>query len=193
MLEIIRNIDHQLFFWVNNGLQNAFFDLLCPFMRKQSNWYLLYAVVCYFLYERYRAKSLWLILSAAVLILVTDQLCANLIKNIVQRLRPCNNPELKEQVRMLVHCGSGYSFVSAHAANHFAIAVFISSFFKEIKWAKPVALVWAALIAFSQVYVGVHFPLDIFAGALIGSALGYFMYKFMDMRKSFNQKSINHR
>lgn len=187
-METLKNIDHQLFFWINNGLQNPLFDLLCPFMRKQSNWYLLYAVVCYFLYERYRTKSLWIILSAAVLILITDQLCANLIKNTVQRLRPCNNPELKEQVRLLVHCGSGYSFVSAHAANHFAIAIFISGFFKELKWVKPVALIWATIIAFSQVYVGVHFPLDIFVGGLIGSGLGYLTYKLvaMQMHKSDN-------
>jgi hypothetical protein len=173
MLEIIQQIDKQLFFAINNGMQNGLLDLLCPFMRKQSNWYLLYAVMGYLLYERYRIKFIWILFGTALLVLISDQLSANLIKNIVQRLRPCNNPELKNQLRLLVPCGGGFSFISAHATNHFALAFFISSFFNEIKWAKPLALLWAFAIAFSQVYVGVHYPLDVICGAAIGLVLGY--------------------
>lgn len=176
MLEQLQHIDTQLFVAINSGIQNNMLDLICPFMRKQSNWNILYAVMGYLLYERYRLKFLWILGCAGLLVLVSDQLSANLIKNTVQRLRPCNNPELKEQVRLLVHCGGGYSFISAHATNHFAIAIFISSFYNELKWAKPVALLWAGLIAFSQVYVGVHYPLDVLTGATLGLTLGYIAY-----------------
>lgn len=172
MIDALKHIDTYLFTSVNSGMVNPLFDLLCPFMRKQSNWYLLYAVLAYFLYERYRSKSLWLLLAAAVLVLVADQLSANLIKNTVQRLRPCNDTELKSSVRLLVGCGGGYSFISAHATNHFAIAVFMSAWFKSINWFFPASLIWAAAIAFSQVYVGVHYPFDVICGAALGILLG---------------------
>jgi undecaprenyl-diphosphatase len=185
MLEIIQQIDKQLFFAINNGMQNGLLDLLCPFMRKQSNWYLLYAVMGYFLYERYRMKFFWILLGALLLVLISDQLSANLIKNIVQRLRPCNNPELKNQLRLLVPCGGGFSFISAHATNHFAIAFFISSFYNEIKWAKLLALLWAFAIAFSQVYVGVHYPFDVICGAALGLLLGNVGFLILNKNISF--------
>lgn len=185
MPDWINHIDSEFFLAINNGLQNGLLDLLCPFMRKQSNWYLLYAVMGYFLYERYRIKFLWILFGAALLVLISDQLSANLIKNMVQRLRPCNDPVLKNQLRLLVPCGGGYSFISAHATNHFAIAFFISSFYKEVKWAKPVAMIWAFAIAFSQVYVGVHYPLDVICGAALGMALGYTGFIFINKKVSF--------
>jgi undecaprenyl-diphosphatase len=139
----------------------------------------------YFLYERYRMKFFWILLGALLLVLTSDQLSANLIKNIVQRLRPCNNPELKNQLRLLVPCGGGFSFISAHATNHFAIAFFISSFYNEIKWAKLLALLWAFAIAFSQVYVGVHYPFDVICGAALGLLLGNVGFLILNKNISF--------
>ncbi len=186
MLEQLQQLDTSLFIGINSGIKNTLLDLLCPFMRKQSNWYLLYAVLGYFLYEKYRMRFLWILLGAAILVLVSDQVSANLIKNTVQRLRPCNNPDLKDQVRLLVHCGSGFSFISAHATNHFAIAFFISSFYAELKWARPVAILWASLIAFSQVYVGVHYPSDVLAGAALGSFFGILAFTLVRKKVELN-------
>jgi undecaprenyl-diphosphatase len=159
---------------VNNGMQNAFLDWLCPLLRKQGNWYLLYAVLVFFLYRKHQKNTIWIVVGAALMILITDQLSAHLIKNIVQRLRPCNDPALQSQVHLLVHCGQGFSFVSSHATNHFALAIFVPAFFPDQgKWLLPVALLWAGSIAFSQVYVGVHYPFDVICGALLGSIIAY--------------------
>jgi undecaprenyl-diphosphatase len=105
---------------------------------------------------------------------VADQLSSELIKKKVERLRPCRETQLQPAARTLVHCGGGYSFTSSHATNHFAVAVFI--FFswglcwKRWRW---LLLLWAASISLGQVYVGVHYPLDILVGAINGSILGY--------------------
>lgn len=167
------HMDRNWFLEVNNHWQNGLFDLLCPFMRNQSNWYLLYAVIIYFLFQRFGKKTWWLLLAATISIFVSDQLSGNLIKHAVERLRPCNDPELKASVRLLVTCGNGFSFVSSHASNHFTAALFFGAVFgKDIRWVWPASLCWAGLISFSQVYVGVHFPLDVICGAALGIAIG---------------------
>jgi membrane-associated phospholipid phosphatase len=96
------------------------------------------------------------------------------IKPLVHRLRPCNDPELSSQVHLLVGCGSGYSFVSSHAANHFGFALFIIILFKDrFSWITVPALLWAFLVSFAQVYVGLHYPADVTLGALIGILIGW--------------------
>lgn len=177
-METLQHIDQTLFLAINQGMQNALLDVICPFMRKQSNWYVLYAIIVGLIVFQYKRQSWWLLLGAAILVVLSDQISANLIKNTVQRLRPCNNPDLKEQVRALVGCGSGYSFVSAHAANHFAVAIYLYRVWgKQYQFFLPIAVAWASLIAFSQVYVGVHYPADILAGALIGILLAIVLSK----------------
>ena len=95
-------------------------------------------------------------------------------KETVQRLRPCNEPALMEKVRLVIQqCPGGYSFVSNHAANHFALATFMVLTFRSVfKGWTYLAYVWALLISFAQIYVGVHYPLDVLAGALLGVAAG---------------------
>jgi membrane-associated phospholipid phosphatase len=178
MLDTLQHIDREWLLAINNGMQNAFLDIVCPFMRKQSNWYIMYAVLLYICYRKWNKNVLWIIGGATLLVLLSDQVSANLIKNTVQRLRPCNEPSLAGMVNNIVGCGSGYSFISAHATNHFAIAVFFSILFRN-NWVFGIALVWAALIAFSQVYVGVHYPFDVICGALLGSFFGWVAGRFV--------------
>lgn len=173
-MDFLLQLDKEWLLAINTGCKSAWLDVVCPFMRKQSNWYVLYAVLLYICYRKWNRQALWIVLGATFLVLVSDQLSANLIKNTVQRIRPCNEPSLNGIIYNIVGCGKGYSFISAHATNHFAIAVFFSVLFQPTyKWFALIALVWAALIAFSQVYVGVHYPLDVICGALLGSGLGY--------------------
>jgi membrane-associated phospholipid phosphatase len=179
LTEFILHIDKQLFVFINSVLANPVLDMLCPFFRNQKNWYLLYAVFAYLLYRQYNFRALYVIAATALLILLSDQVSANLIKNAVQRLRPCNDELFKNQVRLLVNCGKGYSFVSAHASNHFALAVFLSAMLKNISWLRMALLMWAACIAFSQVYVGVHYPADVITGGILGSMLAYVFVKLI--------------
>jgi undecaprenyl-diphosphatase len=172
---MLQHIDQTLFFFINNTLANPVLDVVCPFFRNQKNWYMLYAVFAYLLYKKYNTKAIYILLAAGLLIFISDQASANLIKNMFQRLRPCNDDLIKYQVRLLVNCGQGYSFISAHATNHFALAVFVGSLLGHLRWLKPVLLIWASMIAFSQVYVGVHYPADVVFGALLGFILANIM------------------
>ncbi len=174
MFEQLIQFDQNLFFAINNGLANPFFDWLMPLLRNRFVWAPLYLFLIIFFVRNY-GKQGWMLLLFFILTFgVTDFFAASIIKPSVQRLRPCNTIELKEQVRGLVACGSGYSFPSAHAANHFALGLFlITIFYRKWKPILPLALLWAASISFAQVYVGVHFPLDVTLGAVIGSMTGY--------------------
>lgn len=172
MLDNILQLDKQFFLAINNGLANSFFDFLCPFLRMQEFWYPLYALFLFFIIKKYGKESWKILLAVALMIVATDQFSANLVKNTFMRIRPCSEPSLEGMVRHLIDRCNGYSFMSAHATNHFALAVFIAFFFKEIKWLKWALLAWAFSIAFSQVYVGVHYPLDVIAGGLTGVLFG---------------------
>ena len=190
MIETLKHIDTTWFLAINNGLQSSFLDMLCPFMRKQSNWYAIYVIILFICYRKWNQKVLWVIGGAVVLVLISDQLSANLIKNTVQRIRPCNEPSLAGMVNNIVGCGKGFSFISAHATNHFAIAIFFSVlFYNQYKWITYIAILWAGLIAFSQVYVGVHYPFDVICGTLLGSILGYIQGIFIFSKLSSPQKS----
>ena len=104
-----------------------------------------------------------------------------------ERLRPCNDPEFYLNVRLLLnHCGGGYSFISNHAANHFGMAAFFFITFKHLfkKWTW-IAMFWAVMIGYAQVYVGVHYPLDVFCGALLGLAFGITTGSFFNKRFGF--------
>lgn len=110
-----------------------------------------------------------------ITITLSDQLSSTLIKYHVNRLRPCQDPAMEGHVRMLLnHCSGGPSFTSSHATNHFAAAVFLFIILKPYlkNWAY-LFFFWAASISYGQVYVGVHYPLDIFCGAIVGSIIGF--------------------
>lgn len=103
-----------------------------------------------------------------------DFVCVRVIKAYVKRVRPCNDLQFEPTVVNRVPCGTGLSFPSAHASDHFAIALFLCMVFKRNrKWVWPFALLWAALICYAQVYVGVHYPVDVLAGAAFGALVGW--------------------
>lgn len=168
--------DHALFYSINGKWTNPLLDSVMPWVRHSNNWIPLYVVLLSFIIYKWGKKSWkWLVL-IALNVTLTDQISSHLFKPFFHRLRPCADPELMQQSRLLLdHCSGGFSFTSSHAANHFGIAVFLVVTLQPLlKNFRYIFLVWAALIAYAQVYVGVHFPLDILAGALIGIIVGYF-------------------
>jgi membrane-associated phospholipid phosphatase len=176
MVELLQNLgilDAEAFKWVNSGLSNPLFDALLPWCRERWVWAPVYLFVIAFSIFNFGKKGALLVLGLVLTVGAADFTSSTLIKKNVRRLRPCNTPELRENMRLRAPCGGGYSFTSSHAANHFAAAFFLIGAFGAFgRWIRPVALSWAAVIAFSQVYVGVHYPADVLFGAGLGSVIG---------------------
>jgi len=187
MLETLLHIDHAWFDFINQTLSNIFFDVLMPIIRNKKTWipfYILGAIV----FVKFKGrKGLFLILGTLLAVGLTDGISSHVLKSFFERARPCLLPEFANHVNLLVEkCSGGYSFPSSHAANHFAVATFLSIvLYKENKLWPPLLLLWASLISFAQVYVGVHFPSDVLAGAFLGSVVGMLiagLYRFVIMR-----------
>jgi membrane-associated phospholipid phosphatase len=170
-------LDQYFFFWINSGLSNPYFDAIMPLLRNAPNWVPMYIFFAAFLVYNFGRKGLYILGFAIVAIALSDQLSSTIIKPLVHRIRPCNDAHMIEHVRLVINsCGAGFSFPSSHAVNHFTIALFLISVLpKQIKWVKPFLLIWASAIVFAQVYVGVHYPLDVIFGALLGSLIGFFI------------------
>ncbi|MBP9883927.1 MAG: phosphatase PAP2 family protein [Chitinophagales bacterium] len=172
-MESLLYYDQQIFFFINRQLSNPAFDFIMPYVRERDFWIPLYVLLVFYFVRLLKKWSWVALLTAAITVVITDQVSSTLIKPWIGRLRPCNDPSLAEQVQLIVNCGSGFSFVSSHAANHFGIACFLIVMLQHrLKWILPVALFWAALVSFAQVYVGVHYPLDVICGGLLGVATG---------------------
>ena len=186
MIDQLVQFDRDLFFAINNGLSNGFFDWLMPILRDRYTWVLLYLSIIVFSIKNYGKQGFIMILFLVITFGISDFISSSVIKPNVQRLRPCNETEIKTKVNNLVDCGTGYSFPSSHATNHFAIAVFlIMMFYHKWKIILPIGILWAASISFAQIYVGVHYPIDILTGGLLGSSIGLGMSKILLSNKSF--------
>lgn len=172
--------DEYLFQVINGSWHNDVLDYVMPWWRDKKFWIPAYLLGLVYLIWKYKYKSMLFVLSIALTITVSDTLSSKVIKKSVKRPRPCRNEALAQDLQLLVHCGGGYSFTSSHATNHFALAVFLMTLFggmrKRWKW---LLLFWAGSIAFGQVYVGVHYPIDILAGAFLGSIIGWLIAKLI--------------
>ena len=188
MFEQIIQFDQYLFFAINHGLSNPFFDWLMPALRNRFFWTPLYLFLAVFFIRNYGKKG-WLILIFLGLTFgITDFFSSSVLKPAFERLRPCNDPEIKAEVKNIIACGTGFSFPSSHASNHFALAVFlILMFYRKWRPILPIGLLWAFSVSFAQIYVGVHYPLDILTGAIIGGMIGYLMCSILLITKAFRQ------
>lgn len=167
IVELLYSIDKSIFFFINRTLSNPILDWLMPFLTDLNKQKLAIAIV--------GVLWLWLMIKGGrtgrttgillvLTIIASDQISSSLLKHMVSRLRPCS---VLEGVRLLVDCGSGYSFPSSHAVNNFAGATILARYYRKYAWGW---FSFAALIALTRPYVGVHYPSDILGGAFIGSA-----------------------
>lgn len=174
MIESIQQFDTNLFLKINRGLSNPFFDWLLPLMRNPYFWSPLYVFIIAFCIIQYKKIGYYIVGVLLLTVSLSDLTASRIIKPYVGRLRPCNESTLVNEIVTRVHCGTGYSFPSAHATNHFAIAVFlIGIFYSRWKPILPIGLAWASIISFSQIYVGVHYPVDVMVGTILGILIGY--------------------
>lgn len=174
-----QTVDTTLFHWINGSLSNPVFDALLPLFREKWFWAPLYLFLAAFVWHNYGNKKGWLFVAGLVLAAgLADFTSSTIIKKNVCRLRPCNDPALRAEIRMRTTCGSGYSFTSSHAANHFAVAVYtVSAIGHVLPCGRLLLLVWASLVALAQVYVGVHYPGDVIGGGMLGALIGWAAFR----------------
>ncbi len=172
-------MDYWLFDKINQQWTNGFFDNLLPFLRESELWIPFYLFLLVFITVNFSLKGLWWAMTLGMTGILSDLISSHLIKQFIFRYRPCRDPVFSEHVRFLVnYCPMSSSFTSSHACNHFAAATFIFLTLRQTtKW-WALVFGWAFVIAYAQVYVGVHYPFDILGGAILGCLIGYGMNLF---------------
>lgn len=179
-------MDTELFLFLN-GLHADWLDPIMIFISGKLTWLPFYLVLLFLLIKNYKKQSVLVIISIILLIICSDQISSSVFKPLFERPRPCHNEAIKDLVYLPNgHCGGAYGFISSHACNAFALAVFITQMLKQyyskIAW---VMFVWASLVAYSRIYMGVHYPGDVFVGAVVGAIIGWV---FVILYKLISQK-----
>ena len=183
---MLEHLDQQLFLFLNS-MHSPFWDKVMYLISEKVIWAPLYLAILLYIGIKYK-KKIFLVLPFIILaVALADQVSVQLFKNLVQRLRPCHEPSLEGLVYIVNgECGGLYGFVSSHASNSFNVAL-ISLMFIKKRWYTISIISWAAIIGYSRIYLGVHYPGDVICGSLLGAFIGWSMYKLYEMTdRKFN-------
>lgn len=177
-MEDIISYDKQLLVYLNN-LGSESFDGVWLLITNQFYLAPIFLFIFYLLWKKMGWKNLWIVLLfIALIIMVCDQ-TTNLFKYTFQRLRPVNDLEIKESLRILISRKS-FSFFSGHASNSMATTLFIFLIFRKYYKYAFLLFLFPLIFAYSRIYLGLHFPTDILTGYFVGAIVGsffYFIYK----------------
>ncbi len=175
MLEILDNVDASLLLFLN-GANNEFFDELFWLITGKFAWIPMICVLLFCTFRKDWKTGVLVVVGIALTITLCDQVSSGIIKDAVCRLRPTRDPEIGSLVHVVNgYRGGQYGFVSSHAANSFGVAMFLAMMFRNraFSW---IIMLWAAVLSYSRIYLGVHYPGDIVCGGLLGVALGAVVY-----------------
>ncbi len=177
MFRWLLDLDKDIFLYLN-GLHAPVWDSIMWWISGTKSWIPFYVVLLVIIIYRERPwRFIFTLLFLSVAVVLSDQISV-LIKNLAERPRPTHNPEIADLVHIVNdYRGGQFGFVSSHAANVFAVAVFVANQFKSAKWSF-LLLVWAFIVSYSRIYLGVHYPLDIICGGVLGALIGIQCYVF---------------
>ena len=191
LTDIIKLCDTNLFLLIN-GFHSSFFDGFMYAVSEKFIWFPLYISVLFVLIKHWTKESIWLVLIFILCIVVSDQVSSDILKNLVKRLRPSHVENLKGLVHLVNgYTGGKFGFASSHAANAIGFATLSSLVLNKRIYTYSI-FAWAIIIAYSRIYLGVHYPLDVFGGILIGviAALGCY-WLIVKFRPSLIQPNVN--
>jgi undecaprenyl-diphosphatase len=189
-LEFLQKVDTWLFYFGNITLQNPLFDWLMPFITEKYHWFPVWGLLAVWLLWKGGRQGRIMVLLIIPIIFLSDQIASHVIKPLFARPRPCIT---LPDVHLLTNKKTSFSFPSSHAANFFAAAAFFSYFFRKYRW-------WffaiATMVAYSRIYIGIHYPFDAIAGAFLGIFCAYLILyawkhlepKIMQIKTAKNQE-----
>lgn len=175
MIDILKKWDEDLFLWLNShhmdGLDPVMFQI-----SQTVTWVPLFVYLIYRIFKQDRANAWWVLGGVALTILAADQFASGFLKPLAERLRPCHDPRWEGLMFNYRRCGGLFGFVSSHAANTFGVTVFLNLKLKGKVKNLPWLYLYAVVVSYSRIYLGVHYPGDVIAGALIGAAFAWIVW-----------------
>lgn len=190
MIDWLDQLDKAIFLFLN-GLYSDTSDKVWLFITNIPTWIPLYVLIFVLFIKIYKKESIYLVIALLLVVLVCDQFTSGFMKPFFERPRPCHDALIGHLVHVADKCGGQFGFASGHSSNSFGIAMFIWLVFRSSwKWTWLIFL-WAAIVAYSRIAVGVHYPGDILVGGLLGVLFGYLVfYLTTSIYYRINQHSI---
>ena len=175
-METLKHIDQSLLLFLNS-FHNDFWDKAVTIFTSIEIWIPFYLLIIYFIIKTFKKNAVYILILIGLSIAVGDQF-TNLIKNLVERLRPTQDPILGSIVHNVYNRGGAYGFFSAHAANTFILATITAKLFKNHIYTVLI-FTWAILVSYTRIYIGLHYPGDILTGWIWGFLAGWGFYQLM--------------
>jgi len=174
-MESLISLDQELLIFLNS-LNSHVWDQIMILGTNKYTWTPLYLYFCYCIFKSFSKQGILILVSIVLMILVTDQFTSSFMKPFFERLRPCHEPSIAAILHSKVNCGGQFGFASSHSANSFAIAAFMV-FLMRPRAGWWILFLWATIVAYSRVYLGVHYPGDVIVGGLIGVLFGWLFFR----------------
>jgi len=191
-MDTILEIDKNLLIWINS-FHADWLDPIILIITKTAFWTPLYLLFIFLIFKNLDRDAWFALAGAALTILLADQITSSIMKPFFQRLRPSHDPSIQNLLHLVanskgeIYRGGLYGFASGHAANTFGVATFMWLLFKNRTRWMAFAFLWAAVMTYTRLYLGVHFPGDILFGSLVGvlsGLAGFKLFEWLKMRKN---------